>query len=62
MENPAGREKVENGDLCERKNGRGVDINRNWDIDFGKKEKDYDASEEYPGEHAFRYAYLLCGQ
>lgn len=54
MENPRGREKVEKGDLCERKNGRGVDINRNWDIDFGIKEKDYDPSEENPGDHAFR--------
>ncbi|GBF89660.1 metallocarboxypeptidase A [Raphidocelis subcapitata] len=49
MENTRGRELVERGQLCERKNGRGVDTNRNWDVDWGKKEKDYDPSEEYPG-------------
>lgn len=53
MENERGREKVENGQLCERKNGRGVDPNRNWDIHWGYKEKDYDPQEEYPGAHAF---------
>eukprot|EP00210_Caulerpa_lentillifera_P000773 g748.t1 len=53
MENPNGRDMFEQGKLCERKNGRGVDINRNWDIDFGTKEVDYDPSEEYPGAHAF---------
>ncbi|KAL2620622.1 hypothetical protein R1flu_000827 [Riccia fluitans] len=53
MENPNGRKLVEAGDLCERKNGRGVDINRNWALDWGKKEKDYDPSEEYPGQFAF---------
>ncbi len=42
MENTHGRDLVERGNLCERKNGRGVDTNRNWDIDWGKKEKDYD--------------------
>ncbi|CAM6103817.1 unnamed protein product [Calypogeia fissa] len=49
MENLNGRRRVEAGDLCERKNGRGVDPNRNWGVDWGKKEKDYDPSEEYPG-------------
>lgn len=54
MENPNGRRMVEKGKLCERKNGRGVDVNRNWGVDFGVKEKDYDPSEEYPGKHPFR--------
>jgi len=55
MENVAGRDLVEAGNLCERKNGRGVDPNRNWDIDWGVKEKDYDPKEEYPGRAALRY-------
>lgn len=54
MENANGRRLVEKGQLCERKNGRGVDVNRNWGVDFGVKEKDYDPKEEYPGKHAFR--------
>jgi hypothetical protein len=54
MENVAGRDIVEAGNLCERKNGRGVDPNRNWDIDWGVKEKDYDPKEEYPGKAALR--------
>lgn len=49
MENELGRDLVENGKLCERKNGRGVDPNRNWALDWGKKEKDYNPEEEYPG-------------
>eukprot|EP00958_Prasinococcus_capsulatus_P004159 scaffold388_cov380-Prasinococcus_capsulatus_cf.AAC.16 len=53
MENVNGRLKVEHGDLCERKNGRGVDTNRNWEVDFGRKEKDYDPYEEFPGEYPF---------
>ncbi|KAL2346183.1 hypothetical protein Fmac_000183 [Flemingia macrophylla] len=39
MENVNGRKIVEAGDLCERRNGRGVDLNRNWSVDWGKKEK-----------------------
>ncbi|KAF6256287.1 hypothetical protein COO60DRAFT_132374 [Scenedesmus sp. NREL 46B-D3] len=50
MENTNGRDLVESGQLCERKNGRGVDPNRNWGIDWGKKEKDYNPAEEYPGK------------
>ncbi|CAI7830253.1 unnamed protein product, partial [Closterium sp. NIES-54] len=53
MENVNGRKKVEAGELCERRNGRGVDINRNWDCDWGVKEKDYNPLEEAPGTHAF---------
>ena len=53
MENENGRAKVEEGDLCERKNGRGVDPNRNWSVDWGVKEPDYDPKEEYPGKKAF---------
>jgi hypothetical protein len=55
MENVHGRELVEAGQLCERKNGRGVDPNRNWDIDWGKKEKDYDPNEEFPGRAPLRW-------
>jgi len=53
MENEGGRALVERGALCERKNGRGVDPNRNWGVDWGKKEPDYDPSEEYGGEAPF---------
>ncbi|XP_027905014.1 carboxypeptidase A6 [Vigna unguiculata] len=53
MENPNGRKVVEAGDLCERRNGRGVDLNRNWSVDWGKKEKDYDPYEENPGVAPF---------
>lgn len=53
MENVNGRAKVEAGQLCERKNGRGVDTNRNWPIDWGVKEKDYDPNEEFPGREPF---------
>ncbi|XP_062098499.1 uncharacterized protein LOC133804378 [Humulus lupulus] len=49
MENMNGRELVESGDLCERRNGRGVDLNRNWSVDWGKKEEDFDPYEENPG-------------
>ena len=53
MENERGRALVEGGDLCERKNGLGVDPNRNWGVDWGKKAPDYDPKEEFPGERAF---------
>ncbi|KAK6939231.1 Peptidase M14, carboxypeptidase A [Dillenia turbinata] len=33
--------------------GRGVDLNRNWSVDWGKKEKDYDPYEENPGISPF---------
>ena len=55
MENERGREMVEEGALCERKNGRGVDTNRNWEVHWGFKEKDYDPAEEFPGEKPFRW-------
>ncbi|GJN18820.1 hypothetical protein PR202_gb06023 [Eleusine coracana subsp. coracana] len=32
---------------------RGVDLNRNWSVDWGKKEKDYDPYEENPGSAPF---------
>ncbi|KAI3778443.1 hypothetical protein L2E82_07736 [Cichorium intybus] len=51
--NVNGRKKVEAGDLCERRNGRGVDLNRNWSVDWGIKEKDYDPKEENPGTCPF---------
>ncbi|XP_010539019.1 PREDICTED: zinc carboxypeptidase [Tarenaya hassleriana] len=53
IENLNGRKRVEAGDLCERRNGRGVDLNRNWGVDWGKKEKDYDPYEENPGTAPF---------
>jgi len=53
LENTRGRDLVEAGKLCERKNGRGVDTNRNWEVDWGRKEKDYDPAEEYPGTAPF---------
>ncbi|KAL3840127.1 hypothetical protein ACJIZ3_024718 [Penstemon smallii] len=53
MENLNGRKIVEDGELCERRNGRGVDLNRNWSVDWGKKEKDYDPYEENPGTAPF---------
>lgn len=53
MENYNGRRIVENGHLCERKNGRGVDTNRNWSVDWGKKEQDFDPTEEFPGTAPF---------
>ncbi|XP_047324928.1 carboxypeptidase A6-like [Impatiens glandulifera] len=53
MENFNGRKIVEAGDLCDRRNGRGVDLNRNWAVDWGKKEKDYDPYEENPGVAPF---------
>ncbi|KAL5557743.1 hypothetical protein UlMin_033954 [Ulmus minor] len=53
IENLNGRELVEAGNLCERRNGRGVDLNRNWSVDWGKKEKDYDPYEENPGTAPF---------
>ena len=53
VENPRGRELVEQGALCERKNGRGVDPNRNWAVHWGHKEADYDPAEEFPGSKPF---------
>ncbi|PNW76488.1 hypothetical protein CHLRE_11g467631v5 [Chlamydomonas reinhardtii] len=53
MENEGGRKLVESGKMCERKNGRGVDPNRNWPLDWGRKEPDYDPNEEYPGTKPF---------
>ncbi|KAM0923348.1 hypothetical protein ACQ4PT_005641 [Festuca glaucescens] len=53
MENFNGRKRVEAGELCDRRNGRGVDLNRNWSVDWGKKEKDYNPFEEDPGTAPF---------
>eukprot|EP00803_Ostreobium_quekettii_P008582 evm.model.scf_1286.5 EVM.evm.TU.scf_1286.5 scf_1286:26366-34697(-) len=53
MENYNGRKRVEEGSLCERRNGRGIDPNRNWAVDWGVKEKDYDPQEEDPGTGPF---------
>ncbi|KVI05201.1 Peptidase M14, carboxypeptidase A [Cynara cardunculus var. scolymus] len=58
IENLNGRRKVEAGELCERRNGlasfrRGVDLNRNWSVDWGKKEEDFRPDEENPGTGPF---------
>ena len=55
LENAAGRARVEAGQLCLRKNGRGagVDTNRNWGVHWGFKEKDYDPYEEAGGAQPF---------
>uniref|UniRef100_A0A7S3UAI7 Peptidase M14 domain-containing protein n=1 Tax=Picocystis salinarum TaxID=88271 RepID=A0A7S3UAI7_9CHLO len=53
VENKNGRILVEAGNFCERKNGRGVDLNRNWGLDWGTKAPDYDPEEEYPGKAPF---------
>ena len=47
--NPAGRRVAETVDVCGRVNGRGVDVNRNWPVDWGIKDPGYDAGEENPG-------------
>ena len=53
IENVNGRALVEDSKkFCERKNGRGVDVNRNFPVNFGVKEKDYDPNEEFPGPYA----------
>jgi hypothetical protein len=54
IENRGGRKLIESTrDFCERKNGHGVDPNRNWEVDWGVREKDFSAYEESAGEHAF---------
>ncbi|KDD74903.1 hypothetical protein H632_c999p0, partial [Helicosporidium sp. ATCC 50920] len=53
MDNEQGRRAVERGALCERRNGRGVDPNRNYSVDWGVKEPDYDPKEEFPGTAPF---------
>ena len=55
MENVRGRDRVEAGEACLRKNGRGVDTNRNWAVHWGHKERDYDPEEEFPGDRPFRW-------
>ena len=62
MENREGRKLIEKTeDFCERKNGHGVEPNRNWEVDCGKREKDYSAYEENAGSHAISEpeAYVL---
>jgi len=48
--NPEAREKVEKGEYCRRVNLNNVDINRNWDYNWGKK---IELSEENPGKKPF---------
>ena len=40
------------GKLCHRMNGRGVDINRNYDNHFGVHAPEYLPAEEYEGTAA----------
>jgi hypothetical protein len=49
--NPIGRDMVLKGEYCRRTNPNGVDLNRNWDYEFGKKIEVL--SEENPGKQAF---------
>ena len=42
----------EQGKLCHRMNGRGVDINRNYDNHFGVHAPEYLPAEEYEGTAA----------
>ncbi|KAG9453078.1 hypothetical protein H6P81_005982 [Aristolochia fimbriata] len=51
MENLNGHKLVEAEDLCERRNRKGVDLNRNRSVDWGKKE-DFNP-EENPGTAPF---------
>ncbi|XP_042467659.1 uncharacterized protein LOC122050852 [Zingiber officinale] len=51
MENLNGRKLVEAEDLCERRNGMHIDLNKNWAVDRGKK--DYDPYEENTGTAPF---------
>ena len=48
--NPNSRVKVENGEYCKRTNNNDVDINRNWDIFFGKE---IDSAEVNSGKIPF---------
>jgi hypothetical protein len=48
--NPLGRLRVEQGEYCKRTNDNDVDINRNWDIFWGK---DLSLGEENPGKGPF---------
>ena len=61
MENMSGRRALEEKNkVCLRKTGRpmpdgstGVDPNRNWGVDWGVYEEDYNPNEEYPGQEPF---------
>ena len=37
-----------------------MDTNRNWEVHWGFKEKDYDPREEYPGTQPFRHAHAFA--
>ena len=62
MENYNGRKVVEEGDLCERRNGRGVDPNRNWAVDWGVEDKEYNPKEEEHGKAPFRLLEGWCNK
>ena len=50
--NPLGRQKVDEGDLCNRVNENGVDLNRNYDSQW--KENPVDTADQtYSGTHPF---------
>lgn len=48
--NPKSREEVERGNYCVRTNPKGVDLNRNWDINW---EAESMAVDTFPGEKPF---------
>ena len=60
LENPNGRDIVEERDQCQRINGRGVDLNRNYAVDWGIREPDYDPTEEYGGVEPFSEPETRC--
>ena len=51
---------AQTSDQCQRINGRGVDPNRNWEVDWGILESDYDPSEEYGGTEPFSEPEVMC--
>ena len=48
------------GALCERKNGRGVDTNRNWEVHWGFKETGLRPLRGVPGREALQVRRPLC--
>jgi len=47
-------DRVEQGHVCERKNDRGTDLNRNWDYLWGQDSRQpLPADEQFPGPSAF---------
>eukprot|EP01017_Pseudomicrothorax_dubius_P035750 TRINITY_DN5055_c0_g1_i10.p1 TRINITY_DN5055_c0_g1~~TRINITY_DN5055_c0_g1_i10.p1 ORF type:complete len:237 (+),score=26.25 TRINITY_DN5055_c0_g1_i10:310-1020(+) len=51
--NPSGRSLLEGGDLCVRSNAAGVDINRNWDIEWRQGDEGDKFTQTFPGDAPF---------